>query len=667
MCDFGPGGLSSGRSPDRLDALVWALTHLMLAPEGGAAGAGDVTPQSSLGAGRRCPEFHDERSCLSECSGQPEMTAGYAAIHSRSKSGLHVSTSARLRGFAAPRSEALARRAADRLLRGRAAPCGRRATTRRSPARAFRRTPVVHRAVRLVAEAAASLPLTLLRAGAGARRASAARAARAGRIRARAGSAFCESALRAPAGRPATPMSRRRASTARRASSMRCGPTGCASCPGRTAGRRPTSTRSARETVRYADRRRGGWPPILHLTLFHPTDDHYGLSPMEAAAVALDIHNAAGAWNKALLDNAARPSGALVCGDGRRSLTEAQFDAAEARARRRTTRAHRNAGRPLLLEGGLDWQPLSLSPKDMDFVEAKAAAAREIALAFGVPPLLLGLPGDNTHANYAEANRAFYRQTVIPLVRRTARGDRALALARLRRDGLSARARPRRHRGAGDERESLWRRVAAADFLSADEKREAVGYGRGAPRRCRVQEGARARLARRLRRSAAGRAGEPKRGAGRHRLPTSAVRSRRSPHPDCRRRPPLRPLPASGERRERRSIAIAYPTRPRARRTRMSRPWRRRRISRLPCSGRAGRSRFVRSSTLRELSAANRRFDDFVRELTQFNRRHESEESAHEAQTSQSGAAAETAPASATKVIRVSRARSSASRAREPQ
>ena len=27
MCDFGPGGLSSGRSPDRLDALVWALTH----------------------------------------------------------------------------------------------------------------------------------------------------------------------------------------------------------------------------------------------------------------------------------------------------------------------------------------------------------------------------------------------------------------------------------------------------------------------------------------------------------------------------------------------------------------------------------------------------------------------------------------------------------------
>lgn len=34
LCDFGPSGLSSGRSPDRLDALVWALTHLMLTPKG---------------------------------------------------------------------------------------------------------------------------------------------------------------------------------------------------------------------------------------------------------------------------------------------------------------------------------------------------------------------------------------------------------------------------------------------------------------------------------------------------------------------------------------------------------------------------------------------------------------------------------------------------------
>ena len=33
---------------------------------------------------------------------------------------------------------------------------------------------------------------------------------------------------------------------------------------------------------------------------------------------------------------------------------------------------------------------MSINPKDMDFIEAKNSAAREIALAFGIPPQLLG-------------------------------------------------------------------------------------------------------------------------------------------------------------------------------------------------------------------------------------------------------------------------------------
>jgi HK97 family phage portal protein len=192
---------------------------------------------------------------------------------------------------------------------------------------------------------------------------------------------------------------------------------------------------------------------------------------MEAAAIALDIHNAAGAWNKALLDNAARPSGALVVAGS--TLTEAQFDRLKEELEQNYGGSG-NAGRPMLLEGGLDWKPLSLSPRDMDFVEAKSAAAREIALAFGVPPLLLGLPGDNTHANYAEANRAFYRQTVIPLVRRTAQ---ALAQWLAEGDDLALEPDLDAIEALADERESLWRRVTAAPFLTDAEKREAVGYG----------------------------------------------------------------------------------------------------------------------------------------------------------------------------------------------
>ena len=61
----------------------------------------------------------------------------------------------------------------------------------------------------------------------------------------------------------------------------------------------------------------------------------------------------------------------------------------------------------------------------MDCNESKVGAAREIALAFSAPPLLLGLPGDNTFSNYAEANRAFWRQTVLPLVARVQKSFQA--------------------------------------------------------------------------------------------------------------------------------------------------------------------------------------------------------------------------------------------------
>ena len=128
-------------------------------------------------------------------------------------------------------------------------------------------------------------------------------------------------------------------------------------------------------------------PPILHLTLFNPLDDHYGQSPLEAAAITIDTHNAAACWNKALLDNAARPSGALVYA-GAECCRLQQYE--RLKKEFADFSGGKNPGRPLVLEGGLDWRPVSLSPRDMDFLEAKHAAAREIALAFGVPPMLFG-------------------------------------------------------------------------------------------------------------------------------------------------------------------------------------------------------------------------------------------------------------------------------------
>lgn len=132
-----------------------------------------------------------------------------------------------------------------------------------------------------------------------------------------------------------------------------------------------------------------------------------------------------------------------------------------------------NAGRPMLLEGGLDWKAMSLTPAEMDFVGLKAAAAREISLAFGVPPMLMGLPGDSAYANYREANKALWRQTILPLVGKICAGlSQGLAgwwpglMLSADLDAVPA---------LSDERAALWERVAGADFLSADEKKAMLG------------------------------------------------------------------------------------------------------------------------------------------------------------------------------------------------
>jgi len=216
--------------------------------------------------------------------------------------------------------------------------------------------------------------------------------------------------------------------------------------------------------------------PLLHLAQFNPAHEILGHSPLAAAHKALDIHNAASNWNKALLDNSARPSGALVYSSREGgNLTEDQFGRLKQELEEGYSGAVR-AGRPMVLEGGLDWKAMGYSPRDMDFMEAKNGASRDIALAFGVPPMLLGIPGDNTYSNYKEANRAFWVQTVIPLVQRTAsavgnwlapRFDDDIQLG-FDRDAIDALA--------GD-RSARWTQISQAGFLTRNEKRAALGYG----------------------------------------------------------------------------------------------------------------------------------------------------------------------------------------------
>lgn len=218
---------------------------------------------------------------------------------------------------------------------------------------------------------------------------------------------------------------------------------------------------------------------VLHIRQFHPLNDWYGLSPVEAAAMSIDQHNHSSAWNQALLQNGARPSGALIVKSehsGGATLTEEQFTRIRAQVDEQFS-GSANAGRPLLLEGGLEWKELSLSPRDMDFTAMRAASAREIALAFGVPPQLLGIPGDNTYSNLQEARLALWEQTVLPLVSATLS---ALSpwLSQLFNNHFVLEADTDAVPALAARNQLIWDRVERASFLSDEEKRAAVGYGK---------------------------------------------------------------------------------------------------------------------------------------------------------------------------------------------
>ena len=172
----------------------------------------------------------------------------------------------------------------------------------------------------------------------------------------------------------------------------------------------------------YVVDRKTGQSKVKHIKLFNPLDDYYGLSPIMAASMDIDQHNLSNKHNVALLQNGARPSGAVVFKPkdetgGDVQLTDSQRNQILNDLNQRF-QGPNNAGRPMLLEGDFDWKSMGMSPKDMDFTSLKNFSARDIALVYGVPSQLVGVPDSQTYSNLAEARLALYTETVLPLMDR---------------------------------------------------------------------------------------------------------------------------------------------------------------------------------------------------------------------------------------------------------
>lgn len=214
--------------------------------------------------------------------------------------------------------------------------------------------------------------------------------------------------------------------------------------------------------------------PILHLKLFNPLDDWYGMSPVQAASKSIDQHNAVSSHNLSLLQNGGRPSGCLVAKNALSPLTEEQRSQLIAQVRE-SYQGAMNSGRVMLLEGDFEWKELGLSPKDMDFVAGKKLSAREIAQAYGVPPILVGIEGDATFSNYKEARFHFWEDTVVPMLEYLI-GELNMWLAKRYGSEIMIKYDEDSIPALAPKREKIWKKVSEATFLTINEKRQALGY-----------------------------------------------------------------------------------------------------------------------------------------------------------------------------------------------
>jgi HK97 family phage portal protein len=232
--------------------------------------------------------------------------------------------------------------------------------------------------------------------------------------------------------------------------------------------------------VTFDMRRRGSTPPLIMWKTWDPLDPWRGLSELKSAAIQVSQLNEGAAWNARTLKNSMRPPGAFVYSPTNETmspnLTQPQREQLADDIKTNLTGAQ-NASRPLILDGGLDWKEMSIAPKDLEWLEGMRDAARQVCFLLGYPPIMLGIPGDATYKNYAEARTSFYQDTAIPLMTSLldvfnetlvpAFGDNLRLVVDV--DKIDALA---------DLRATTWDRVNTATFLTPNEKRELVGKPR---------------------------------------------------------------------------------------------------------------------------------------------------------------------------------------------
>lgn len=211
---------------------------------------------------------------------------------------------------------------------------------------------------------------------------------------------------------------------------------------------------------------------ILHLKYLDPLNDFYGMSPIQAAGLAIDQNNLSKNWNIDILNNGGMPNGSLSTEE---VLTDEQFESVSAQMRDYSTNKR---GQTLILEGGLKYERFSMSAEDMGFVNATKMSAREISIVFGVPPEILGDSTNKTYNNYTQARKAFYEETIIPLLQYFEEefGNWLMKKFGYSKDSFVFTYNKEDIEAIQEDINVKWEKANNSYFLTLNEKRNLVGY-----------------------------------------------------------------------------------------------------------------------------------------------------------------------------------------------
>ena len=216
------------------------------------------------------------------------------------------------------------------------------------------------------------------------------------------------------------------------------------------------------------------WPAekVLQITEFNPLNDFYGLSRIQVAARQIDIANNSTAWNKSVLQNDMRPAGVL---NFKVDLDPDQRDEIRKQVEYRSA-GYENAGSFLITEGEATWTQMSMTAKDLDFLNGQKYNRREIAAIFNVPPELIGDSEAKTYSNFQEARKALYEEVVLPLMDILVAEYNAWLVPLFRAPGLRLGYDRDMIEALQEDRGKKYAYIAQADWLTVNEKRDATGY-----------------------------------------------------------------------------------------------------------------------------------------------------------------------------------------------